>query len=45
VKKGGGYREVLCEERRRIHAQRFSMKNGGGYREVLCEERSRELSK
>jgi hypothetical protein len=41
VKKRGGYKVVLCEERRRIHAERFSLKKRGGYRDVLCEERRR----
>ncbi len=26
MKKGGGYREALCEERRRIYSERFSVK-------------------
>ncbi len=40
MKKGGGYREVLCEETE-ADTERFSVKKGGGYREVLCEVRKR----
>jgi hypothetical protein len=40
VKKGGGYREVLCKERRGI--QRGSREERRrGYRKVLCKERRR----
>ncbi len=40
VKKGGGYREVLCEEKEE-DTERSYVKKGGGYREVLREERRR----